>query len=141
MKYIKDNKKLFSKYLMILVLNVLLFILCNFYFKNFKYCTIILLILIIISDMIIYYYKNPNKFIWYYDFILNMIVGFMIMIFVKDTVLLANNLFSIMFANNIVFMRSRFSDKFIKKSLQYLMILIYTILAMFINLLVYNLIH
>lgn len=141
MKYFKDNKKLFSKYLMILVLNVLLFIFCNFYFKNFKYCTIVLLILIIISDMIIYYYKKPDKFIWYYDFILNIIVGFIVMIFVKDTVLLANNLFSIMFANNIVFMRSRFSDKFIKKSLQYLMILIYTILSMFINLLVYNLIH
>lgn len=141
MKYFKDNKNLFSKYLMILVLNVLLFIFCNFYFKNFKYCTIVLLILIIISDMIIYYYKKLDKFIWYYDFILNIIVGFIVMIFIKDTVLLANNLFSIMFANNIVFMRSRFSDKFIKKSLQYLMILIYTVLAMFINLLVYNLIH
>ena len=54
---------------------------------------------------------------------------------------LSYNNMNIMFANNIVFMRSRFSDKFIKKSLQYLMILIYTILAMFINLLIYNLIH
>lgn len=138
MKYIKNNKELLIKYLFIIISNILIYIICNFYFKTSMYKDIITLLIVVIVDMIIYYYKGTRKFIYYLDLLTNFIIGLILMLFIKDSLSYSNALFSLFFANNIIFMRSRFSDKFLKKTLQYLMIFIYTILTMFVNLLIYN---
>lgn len=140
MKYVKDNKELLIKYLFIIINNILIHVICSFYFKTSMYKDIVILLIVVIVDMIIYYYKGTKKFIYYLDILTNFIIGLILMLFIKDSLSYSNALFSLFFANNIIFMRSRFSDKFLKKTLQYLMIFIYTILTIFVNLLIYNII-
>ena len=137
MKYIKDNKELLIKYLLVLISNIILFILCNFYFSNSKYMTLTLLFIIIILDMIIYYYRGNKTYKWYLDIICNIVVGIILMLFIKDRLEYSNILLSIFLANNIIFMRSRYSDKIYKICIQYLMIFGYTIICMFINILLF----
>ena len=137
MNFIKKNKDLLFKYLLILVSNIIINILCDFYLRNFVYKDIILLIIIVIVDLIIYYYKGIKKFVSYIDLIVNIIIGFILMLFIDNNIEYANKLFSVFLANNIIFERSRLSDKFFKKFVQYFMILIYTLIAMFINILTF----
>ena len=137
MKYIKDNKKLLIKYLILLILNVVVTILCNYYFKDVRYKDIILLFVVVICDLVIYYFKGIVKYIWYLDIICNFIVGLVCMIFIKDMYNYTSVLLSLFLANNIIFMRSRYSDKIYKKFIQYIKIFIYTILCMFINVGIY----
>lgn len=138
MNYIKERKVLLLKYLSIIVGNILLYILCNYYFNGWTYKDILLLLLVVVVDMIIYSYKEKKVCEPYLDMLTNLIVGFILMFFIDNNVVYSNVLLSIVFPNNIVFMRSRYSDKKWKKFLQYLMILIYTIISLFINVLVYN---
>ena len=137
MKYIKVNKELLIKYLLVLISNIILFILCNFYFSNNKYMALILLFIIIILNMIIYYYRGNKTYKWYLDIICNIVVGIILMLFIKDRLEYSNILLSIFLANNIIFMRSRYSDKIYKRCIQYLMIFGYTIICMFINILLF----
>lgn len=137
MKYIKENKKLLLKYLLIVVSNIVLCILCSFYFKTSTYKNIIMLLLVIVLDMVIYYYKEKEKFNLYLDIVCNIIVGLILLIFERNMLSYSNILVSLFLANNIVFTRSRLSNKFFMKTLQYMMILINTIICMFINLLIF----
>ena len=67
-----NNKVLYLKYLFILISNILVYILCNFYFDTYKY---ILMILITVAiDMFIYYYKKKSEFKFYLDIICNFMV-------------------------------------------------------------------
>ena len=140
MKYIKENKELLLKYLLVIITNIIISIMCNFYFKNTEYRYLIMLGLAVIIDFIIYYYKGTKVFNTYLDFITNFIIGLILIIFCKYQLDYASICFSLIFANNIIFMRSRYSDKFFKRSLQYLLILIFSIISLFINTLIFVLI-
>ena len=140
MKYLKDNNQLLMKYLLIIVFNVILFIFTNFYLKNFEYKLLVLMGVVVLVDMIIYYLKGTIKFITRYDFIANFISGLILMLFLKDDLEYSKVILSVFFGNNIVFIRSRFSDNFLKRSGQYALILINTILSMFLSLAIYTII-
>lgn len=131
------NKDLILQYLYIVISNLLLTICVNYYFKNFIYKDILLLVLVLIFDMIIYYYKGKNKFIFYLDLFVNIIIGLLILLFTNKLVDYSNILLSLFLANNIVYIRSRLSDSFIKMTLQYFMVLVYTVLGMFINIMIF----
>lgn len=137
MKYIKENKKLLLKYLFVIITNILLYIFCSFYLKNSTYKDIIMLLIVVVVDIIIYYYKGIEKFNLYLDLFCNIIVGFILLIFERNMLNYSKILVSLFIANNIVFTRSRLSNKFWMKTLQYIMILINTIICMFINLLIF----
>lgn len=137
MKYIKENKELLLKYLLIIITNIIIYILCSFYFKTSTYKNIIMLLIVVILDMIIYHYKGTNKFNIYLDLITNILIGLILLILERNMLNYSNVLVSLFIANNIVFTRSRISEKFLKKTLQYIMILINTIICMFINLLIF----
>ena len=140
MKYLKDNNQLLMKYLLIIVFNVILFIFTNFYLKDFEYKLLVLMGVVVLVDMIIYYLKGTIKFITRYDFIANFISGLILMLFLKDDLEYSKVILSVFFGNNIVFIRSRFSDNFLKRSGQYALILINTILSMFLSLAIYTII-
>ncbi len=127
------NKNLLLKYLSIFIMNIVLVIFVNFYLNKFEYSILILLFLVVIMDSIIYYYNDECRFNPILDILLNFIVGFILMWFIKNINIYSNTLFSIFFANNIVFMRSRYSDKFYKRFFQYIMIFVYTILCLLVN--------
>ena len=140
MKYIKENKLLLLKYLFIIIINFLVYIFINFYFNSSMYKEIYMLFCVIVLDTIIYYYKEKTKFIWYFDYIVNLVVGFILLCFFKDIINYGTVLFSIILSNNIVFMRSRLSDKFLKKTFQYFFMFFSSILSLFISLCIFNLI-
>ena len=130
MKYINENKQLLLKYMYIFIMNILLFIICNYYFKSSQYKFMIMLILDIIMDQVIYYYKGVKVFKVYLDFIFNLLISVLFILIINNTYDYCSAVFSILFANNIVFIRSRISDKFIKRSIQYLMMFIYSLLVL-----------
>ena len=132
MKWFKDNKQLLYKYLLVMIFNIILHILINFYFKESEFVAIYLLFAVLISDLIIYYIKGVVRYKYYLDIICNIILGF-ILLFTKDFYIYTTSLFSIVFANNIVFMRSRLSEKLLIRSLQYFLILLVSLLCVSIN--------
>ena len=135
MKYIKENKELLFKYFLVLISNILIYFICDFYFASNKY--IFMMVIAIIVDLIIYYYMGTKVFKYYLDFIVNFIVGCILIFLINDKIDYSSAVFSLVFANNIVFIRSRLSDKFIKESIQYLLMLIYSILCLFLTTLIY----
>ena len=140
MKYINENKELLLKYLFIIITNIILYIFCGFYFKNFIYKDIMLLLCIVVIDMIIYYYRGKLKFNLHLDLLCNIIVGFILLIFERNMLSYSKVLVSIYIANNIIFTRSRLSDNFWIKGLQYGSILVNTIISMYINIMVFYII-
>ena len=132
MKYLKDNKQLLLKYVYMFIMNILLFIICNFYFNSSQYKYLIMMLLNIISNMFIYYYKGTVKYKIYLDFILNITLSLILLLFINNTYDYCSVVFSLLFSNNIIFIRSRLSANFIKKSIQYLMMFIYSLLVLFI---------
>lgn len=134
MKYFKENKVLLEKYLLIIIFNIILYILNSFYLKNSDIGTIVMLILVFIFDMFIYYYKGTVTFKYYLDIICNILVGLLLTIIIDDYYIYSTNILSLFISNNIVFARSRLSNKFFKRSLQYMLIFLITILCMIINL-------
>ena len=131
-KYFKKNMFLLKKYLLIIIFNILLYILTSFYFKNTEYQPLIMLMLIFVSNLFIY--KGNIIFKYYLDIICNLIVGLLLMVFIHDSYIYSVIILSIFIPNNIVFMRSRISDNFFKRSLQYALSFFITILNMFISL-------
>lgn len=136
---IMKSKNLFLKYLFIIISNILIYILCNFYFDSYKY--VFMLLFSVVLDMFIYYYKGTIKYKFYYDIVCNFIVGLILLLFIKNEYNYMSVLFSLFLSNNVIFMRSRLSEKFFKKFLQYLLIFIYTIVCIFINVFVFILIN
>ena len=136
-KYINENKNLILQYLYIIISNILVTILVNYYFKNFIYKDILLLGLVLIFDMVIYYYKGKNRFVFYLDLLVNIFVGLLILVSTNKLIDYSTILLSLFLANNIVYVRSRLSDSFIKMTLQYFMVLVYTILGMLLNIIIF----
>lgn len=136
-KYINENKNLILQYLYIIISNILVTILVNYYFKNFIYKDILLLALVLIIDMVIYYYKGKNRFVFYLDLLVNIFVGLLILVSTNKLIDYSTMLLSLFLANNIVYVRSRLSDSFIKMTLQYFMVLAYTILGMLLNIIIF----
>lgn len=136
-KYINENKNLILQYLYIIISNILVTILVNYYFKNFIYKDILLLALVLIFDMVIYYYKGKNRFVFYLDLLVNIFVGLLILVSTNKLIDYSTMLLSLFLANNIVYVRSRLSDSFIKMTLQYFMVLAYTILGMLLNIIIF----
>ena len=132
MKYIKENRELLNKYLLILMSNILIYILCSYYFRTSKYIYVYVLFINIIFDMIIYYYNGTIKFKVYLDFILNIIISLILLSFINNIYDYYSIVFSLVFSNNIIFMRSRYRENIFIKSLQYLMIMIYSLIVLFI---------
>lgn len=137
MDYLKKNKDLLINYLLIIISNILLYIFCGFYLKNFEYASIIMFLLIVIVGLIIYNFRNCIKFKIYLDIICCVLLGFVMMFFENKPIMYSYNLFNMFFANNIVFMLSRKSEKYFKRVLQYILIIVIAILCMLINLFVY----
>ena len=75
MKYFRENKSLLLKYLMIIITNILLFIFCEYYFRNSEYSSIVTFMSVTIFDYIIYYYKKTKKFVVCIDILCCFIVG------------------------------------------------------------------
>lgn len=136
-KYINENKNLILQYLYIIISNILVTILVNYYFKNFIYKDILLLGLVLIFDMVIYYYKGKNRFVFYLDLLVNIFVGLLILVSTNKLIDYSTILLSLFLANNIVYVRSRLSDSFIKMTLQYFLVLVYTILGMILNIIIF----
>lgn len=137
MKIIKENKELLLKYLLVIITNIILYIFCGFYFKKFIHKDILMLLAVVIMDMLIYHYRGKVKFNLYLDLVCNIIIGFILFIFEKNMNSYSQIIVSLFIANNIIFTRSRLSDKFLIKSLQYVSIILNTIISMFINLLLF----
>ncbi len=133
MKYLKDNKLLIIKYLFIFISNILIYYFSSFYLKNINNKEIIMFFIIFIIDYIIYFYKSKTRFKYIYDTILNILLSLILIIFEKNTYLYGINLFSIVLANNIVFMISRYNENIYKRTLQYLWILIGSIIVLIIG--------
>ena len=138
MNYIKNNSTLLKKYSMIVIFNIIIYILTSFYFKVSDTGTLIMLIINFLSNLFIYNYKGCVEFKYYLDIIFNTIIGLLLMIFIKDEYNYVTVTLSLFLGNNIVFMRSRVSDKFFKRSLQYILILLITFLNLLINYLIFS---
>ena len=141
MEYVKNNINLFKKYGLIVISNIVIFILTNYYLKNFEFKYLVMILINTLIDLLIYYYKGKVIFNKYIDYIVNIIIGLIIIFFAKNIIEYDTILFSLLFSNNIVFIRSRLSEKFIVKSSQYLLMLFNTIVVMFIDGLIFNLIY
>ena len=138
MSYIKKNKKLICKYIYILISNILIYFFSNYYLRNINNKEIILLFIILIVDFIIYYYKDTVKFKYYLDFIHGLFITIILLFFIKNEYLFLINIFSINFSNNILFMRSRYNENIIKRTMQYIWILLSTLLLMLIGIVLYR---
>ncbi len=134
MKFLKENKKLILKYLFILISNILIYILCNYYLRNLEYKEFIMLFVILIVDFIIYYYKGIVKFNYYLNLLVSLITNIILLFFIKNEYLYGINVFSIGFANNFIYMRNRTNDKLSHNIFQYILLLLNSLLILFIGL-------
>lgn len=141
MKYINDNKSLLIKYGLIIIFNIIIYILCNYYFKSSDTGYVIMLFVVFIFNLFIYNYKGQVLFKYHLDIICNLIVGIILLLFIKNNYSYIVVTFSLFLSNNIVFMKSRISDKILLRSIQYLLILLLTFLSTFISLSLFYLIY
>ena len=138
--YINNNKELIKKYILIILANIIIYILGNFYFKNLEYKDILIFLLILIVSTVIYFYKGTKIFKYELDIISNLITGLLLLPFIKKDIDYSTILFTIFFANNIVYMKSRASEKLLRRSFQYLSILLITVISMIINIAIFTVI-
>ena len=141
MKYLKENKSLLLKYLLIIISNILVYILSSYYFRNFEFGSIIMFILVVIVDMLIYHYKGKKVFKVYLDILCCFIIGLLMFFLLYNVIIYSYFLFNLFFANNIVFMYSRKSEKIFIKALQYISVMLITLLCMFLNILLFLIIQ
>ena len=134
MKFIKENKVLLLKYLGVILSNLLIYILINFYFKNMEYNFLIMCVVAICVDIFIFYYKEKVISKYYLDLVCCIISGFLLNFLIKDDVIFSTIMFSFFFANNVIFMKNKKDSKFIGKMLKYLLVLVITVIAMFVDL-------
>lgn len=141
MKYIKENKDLLKKYITILIFNLIAYIICNFYFNSSDTGYIVMLLVVFLFNLIVYTYNDKVIFKYHLDLLLNFLVGFILLLFVKNINIYVIVIFSLFLGNNIVFMKSRISDKFLLRSIQYALIFLLTLLSTSINLILFYLIY
>ena len=68
--------------------------------------------------------------------IIGFILGLIMLLFEKDPLSYAYVIFNFFFANNIVFMISRKSKNVLKRGVQYVLVMFFTLLYMILNLMV-----
>ena len=134
MKYLKDNKVLLLKYLGVIVSNILIYILINFYCKNIENNFLIMCVVAIGVNIFIFYYKEKVICKYYLDLLCCVVSGFILYFFIKDDLMYSTILFTLFFANNVIFMKNRKEGKALSRMFSYLLVLVITILAMFVNL-------
>jgi len=141
MKYINDNKSLLIKYGLIIIFDIIIYILCNYYFKSSDTGYVIMLFVVFIFNLFIYNYKGQVLFKYHLDIICNLIVGIILLLFIKNNYSYIVVTFSLFLSNNIVFMKSRISDKILLRSIQYALIFLFTLLSTVISLILFYVIH
>jgi len=141
MKYINDNKSLLIKYGLIIIFDIIIYILCNYYFKSSDTGYVIMLFVVFIFNLFIYNYKGQVLFKYHLDIICNLIVGIIFLLFIKNNYSYIVVTFSLFLSNNIVFMKSRISDKILLRSIQYALIFLFTLLSTVISLILFYVIH
>lgn len=134
MKYLKDNKVLLLKYLGVIVSNILIYILVSFYFKNIENNFLIMCVFAIGFNIFIFYYKEKVICKYYLDLLCCIISGFILNFFIRNDLMYSTILFTLFFANNVIFMKNRKEGKVLSKMLNYLLVLVITVVAMFVNL-------
>lgn len=139
--YINNNKELIKKYILIILTNIIIYILGSFYFKNLEYKDILIFLLILIISTVIYFYKGTKKFRYELDIVSNVITGLLLIPFIKKDIDYSTILFTILFSNNIVYMKSRANEKLLFRGLQYLGILLITIISMIISIAIFKIIR
>ena len=134
MNYLKDNKVLLLKYLGVIVSNILIYILINFYCKNIENNFLIMCVVAIGFNIFIFYYKEKVICKYYLDLLCCVVSGFILNFFIKDDLIYSTILFTLFFANNVIFMKNRKEGKVLSKMFSYLLVLVITVVAMFFNL-------
>ena len=133
MKYFNENKMLLKKYGLIILFNILAYLLCNFYFNSSDTGYIIMLLVVLIFNLFVFNYKEKTKYKYYLDLLCNFLVGVILLLFIKNTNLYIIVTFSLYLSNNIVFMKSRLSEKIILRSIEYALIFLLTLLSTIIS--------
>ena len=134
MNYLKDNKVLLLKYLGVIVSNILIYILVSFYCKNIENNFLIMCVVAIGFNIFIFYYKEKVICKYYLDLLCCVVSGFILNFFIKDDLIYSTILFTLFFANNVIFMKNRKEGKVLSKMFSYLLVLVITVVAMFFNL-------
>jgi len=133
MKYFNENKMLLKKYGLIILFNILAYLLCNFYFNSSDTGYIIMLLVVLIFNLFVFNYKEKTKYKYYLDLLCNFLVGVILLLFIKNINLYIIVTFSLYLSNNIVFMKSRLSEKIILRSIEYALIFLLTLLSTIIS--------
>lgn len=141
MKYFNENKNLLMKYSLIILFNIISYLLCNYYFKSSDTGYVIMLLIVFIFNLLIWNYKEKTKFKYYLDLSCNFIIGLLLMLFIKNINIYMIVTFSLFLSNNIVFMKSRLSEKLLLRSIEYALIFLLTLFSTIISLQIFYLIY
>lgn len=133
MKYFNENKMLLKKYGLIILFNIIAYLLCNFYFNSSDTGYIIMLLVVLIFNLFVFNYKEKTKYKYYLDLLCNFLVGVILLLFIKNINLYIIVTFSLYLSNNIVFMKSRLSEKILLRSIEYALIFLLTLLSTIIS--------
>ena len=141
MKYIKENENLLKKYCLIIIFNIISYLLCNFYFKSSETGYVIMLLVVFIFNLFMLNYKEKTKFKYYLDLVSNLLVGIILLLFIKNINIYIIVTFTLYLSNNIVFMKSRLSEKILIRSIEYALIFLLTLFSTIISLQIFYLIY
>jgi len=141
MKYIKENENLLKKYCLIIIFNIISYLLCNFYFKSSETGYVIMLLVVFIFNLFMLNYKEKTKFKYYLDLVSNLLVGIILLLFIKNINIYIIVTFTLYLSNNIVFMKSRLSEKILIRSIEYALIFLLTLLSTIITFYIFYLIY
>jgi len=141
MKYFKENKELIKKYLYVILFNIISYFLCDFYFNSSDKGYVVMLLVVFLFDLFIFNYKNKIKCKYILDLLSNLLVGLILQLFIKDINTYIIVTFSLFLSNNIVFMKTRLSEKLLLRSIEYALIFLLTLLLTITNVFIYYFIH
>jgi len=141
MKYIKENENLLKKYCLIIIFNIISYLLCNFYFKSSETGYVIMLLVVFIFNLFMLNYKEKTKFKYYLDLVSNLLVGIILLLFIKNINIYIIVTFTLYLSNNIVFMKSRLSEKILIRSIEYALIFLLTLFSTIISVMLFYIIY
>jgi len=141
MKYFSDNKFLLKKYSLIILFNIIAYLLCDFYFNSSDIGYVIMLLIVFIFNFFILHYKEKIKYEYYLYLLYNFLIGIILLLFIKDINIYIIVTFSLYLSNNIVFMKSRLSEKILIRSIEYALIFLLTLLSTIITFYIFYLIY
>jgi len=141
MKKIKENENLLKKYCLIIIFNIISYLLCNFYFKSSETGYVIMLLVVFIFNLFMLNYKEKTKFKYYLDLVSNLLVGIILLLFIKNINIYIIVTFTLYLSNNIVFMKSRLSEKILIRSIEYALIFLLTLFSTIISVMLFYIIY